>query len=170
MRRCVFGRRKGTSETCGASTGRTWAWSRWILPTVHEVWWPPEGFLRPLRELRVVCESQLKSSVFLSSTGDHWWKAKMLRTWNCRWLSGGKAHISIIYYHLDLQTESLTTCFDSKPNPVWFGEYSCTFIHKLMSQMIRFHQGQKLYKFLHKDDLYASATIYQLRSFIIDMP
>lgn len=30
--------------------------------------------------------------------------------------------------------------FDSEPNPVQFGEYHRTFIHKFISQMIRFHQ------------------------------
>lgn len=57
-------------------------------------------------------------------------------------ISGGRAQISIIYRRLNLRTESLTTCFDSKPNPVWFGEYRGTFTHKFASQMIRFRQRQ----------------------------
>lgn len=76
-----------------------------------------------------------------------------------RVISGERAQILIIYCRLNLRTESLTTCFDSKPNPVWFGEYRCTFIHKFVSQMIRFRQRQKLYKSLHKRDLCASTTI-----------
>ena len=77
-----------------------------------------------------------------------------------------KAQLLIIYYHPNLHTESSTTCFDPEPKPVWFGDYHHTFIHKLLSQMIRFFQWQKSYKFLLKHDLYASTTVHPLRSFI----
>lgn len=156
----VFWKGKGASEARGSSVQV----ARGHAAEVGDL----GGCTRPRRALAVAGDSRGRVLCVRPAPATTV-ESRNVHTLESRVISGGSAQISIIYRRLNLRTESLTTCFDSKPSPVWFGEYRCTFIHTSVSQMIRFRQRQRLYKLLPKRDLCASTTIYQLRrSFITD--
>lgn len=135
MRRYVFGRIKGTSETWEVSVGFAWAQFLENMFAVSSIWHPPGDSIQPFREPLAVSKKPMKGSLFYQVCRVTAEKQKCWRPGNCRWWVGESTH----FKHLlpaHLHTESGTACFHSEPNPVRFHEHHCTFIHKLMLDTI----------------------------------
>jgi len=166
MRRYVFGRIKGTSETWEVSVGFAWAQFLENMFAVSSIWHPPGDSIQPFREPLAVSKKPMKGSLFLSSMQGHCWKAKMLKTWKLQMMSGRKhAFQTFITSPFAHGIRNCMFSFWAKPCAV-----SWTSLHFYSQAYVRYHRWQKLHKFLHQHDLYAGTTIYQLRSFVIVMP
>lgn len=164
--RCVLGKDKGRIQGMWGQHGFcvSSVYVEHVRCTLSVV---PSGGLCPTAQR--TCSGQWKaseSSVYSSRYRGSLLKSTNIQNLELQMISGEKAQISIIYYHHHLQAESSTPCCDSEPKAsvVWW--ILLYFIYKfIMSQMIRFHQWQELYKFLHKHDLYTSIAVHQLRKF-----